>query len=79
VEIITEGLEQGFSREALIKHEQVAPLIAKQIELYRSIYGEDRFNSVQDVVEDVLKRHQQAIEKMKIIQPPTPQITLTYA
>jgi NAD+ synthase len=78
VEVITEGLMQGFSREALIKHEQIVPLIEKQIEHYRSIYGESKFSSVKDVVEDLLKRHQQAKRKMKIIHPPTPQITLTY-
>jgi hypothetical protein len=33
---------------------------------------------VQAVVEDVLKRHQQAKRKMKIIHPPTPKITLSY-
>jgi NAD+ synthase len=78
VEVITEGLTQGISREALIKHEQIVPLIEKQIEHYRSIYGESKFSSAKDVVEDVLKRHQQAKGKMKIIHPPTPQITLTY-
>jgi hypothetical protein len=35
--------------------------------------------SVEAVVDDVLKRHQQAKAKMKIIHPPTPPITLTYA
>jgi NAD+ synthase len=78
VEIVTEGLSQGFSREALIKHEQIAPLIEKQIEHYRSIYGTGKFNSPQAVVEDVLKRHLQAEGKMKIIHPPSPQITLSY-
>ena len=78
VELITEGLEQGFSRQELIKHEQIVSLIEKQIENYASIYGDAEFSSVQDVVEDVLKRHQQAKGKMKIIHPPTPRITLTY-
>jgi NAD+ synthase len=79
VEIITEGLSQGFSREELIKHEQIVPLIEKQLEHYTSIYGDAKFSSAQEVVEDVLKRHQQAKGKMKIIHPPSPQITLTYA
>jgi hypothetical protein len=30
------------------------------------------------VVQDVLKRHEQAKGKMKIIHPPFPQITLSY-
>jgi NAD+ synthase len=78
VELITEGLEQGFSRKELIKHEQIVSLIEKQIENYASIYGDNKFSSVQDVVEDVIKRHQQAKGKMKIVHPPTPRITLTY-
>jgi NAD+ synthase len=78
VEIVTEGLDQGLSPEALVKHEQIVPLIEKQIEHYVSIYGEAPFGSARDVVEDVLKRHQQARGKMKIIHPPTPKITLTY-
>ena len=79
VELVIEGLVQGFSRKALIKHEQVVSLIEKQIENYTSIYGHSKLGSVQDVVKDVLKRHQQAKSKMKIIHPPTPQITLNYS
>jgi NAD+ synthase len=78
VEIVTDGLNQGFSRQELIRHGQIVPLIERQIQQYRSIYGADKFESVQAVVEDVLKRHQQAKRKMKIIHPPTPKITLSY-
>jgi NAD+ synthase len=79
VEIVTEGLDQGFSRDELIQHGQIVPLIEKQNEHYKSIYGAKKFDSVEAVVEDVLKRHQQALKKMKIIHPPTPKITLSYA
>ena len=78
VEIVIEGLNQGFSRDELIKHEQIVPLIEKQIEHYKSIYCEEKFSSAEAVVDDVLKRHEQAKGKMKIIHPPTPQITLSY-
>ena len=79
VEIITEGLRQGFSRQGLIKHEQIVPLVEKQMDHYTSIYGAGKLVSVEAVVDDVLKRHQQAKAKMKIIHPPTPKITLTYS
>ena len=79
VEIITEGLRQGFSRQGLIKHEQIVPLVEKQMDHYISIYGTGKLGSVEAVVDDVLKRHQQAKAKMKIIHPPTPKITLTYS
>jgi NAD+ synthase len=78
VELVTEGLSQGFAPQELIKHKQIVPLIEKQMELYKSIYNKSKFNSVQAVVDDVLNRHQQAKAKMKIIHPPTPRITLTY-
>lgn len=78
VEWVTEGSSQGFSSEELIKHPQIVPLIEKQIHQYRSICDETKFDSVKAVVDDVLRRHQQAKEKIKIIHPPTPQITLSY-
>jgi NAD+ synthase len=78
VEIVTEGLNQGFSSTELIKHAQIVPLIEQQIKQYNATYGDEKFQSAQAVVQDVLKRHQQAQAKMKIVHPPTPQITLTY-
>jgi NAD+ synthase len=78
VELITTGLEQGVSKKALGEHEQIVPLVEKQIEQYKKIYGSAKFTSVQEVVEDVLKRHRQAKGKMKILSPPTPRITLAY-
>jgi NAD+ synthase len=78
VERVTEGLAQGFSREELMKHPQIVPLIEKQIQHYQSVFGIAKFDAVATVVDDVLNRHQQAKDKMKIIHPPTPQITLSY-
>ncbi len=78
VEIITEGLEQGFSKKELIEHPQIEPLIKRQIKHYISAYGNEKLPSVEAVVEDVIRRHQQAKDKMKIIHPPTPRITLSY-
>jgi len=45
---------------------------------YKKTYGKAKFTSAQEVVEDVLKRHQQAQPKMKILSPPTPRITISY-
>ncbi len=78
VELITAGLEQGVSKKELGEHEQIVALVEKQIEQYKKIYGGTKFTSVQKAVEDVLKRHQQAKGKMKILSPPTPRITLSY-
>ena len=79
VELVTEGLQQGFSLEQLAAHDQVVPLVKKQIEIYQSIYGNPRLDSVVKVVEDIYRRHQQALRKVKIVHPPTPKITLDYS
>jgi len=78
VELVTAGFEQGFSKEALATHEQLAPLVEKQIEHYRSLYGKPHLTSVEQVIDDIVGRHQLALRKVKIIHPPTPEITLNY-
>jgi NAD+ synthase len=78
VEIVTEGVKQGFPAKQLVKHAQIVPLIEKQIAQYKNVYGSTKLTSVAAVVQDVLKRHEQAKGKMKIIHPPFPQITLSY-
>jgi len=78
VELVTEGFEQGFSKEQLASHAQIAPLVVKQIKDYTSTYGDPRLKSVEQVIEDIVWRHQLALGKVKIVHPPTPKITLTY-
>lgn len=78
VELVTEGFEQGFSREQLIHHDQTAPLIERQIEHYRSTYGDPKLTSVDQVIDDIDRRHHIALGKVKIVHPPTPEITLVY-
>jgi NAD+ synthase len=78
VEMVTEGLVQGCFKDELISHPQIVPLVEQQIQQYQSVYGTKKFDAVKAVVEDVLNRHEQAKNKMKIIHPPTPQITLSY-
>lgn len=78
VELVTEGLVQGFSEEELVKHEQVVLMVEEQIRQYQNFFGKAKFQTVDQVVNDILKRHAQAKNKMKIIHPPTPDITLHY-
>ena len=78
VELVTEGLEQGFTLEQLATHAQVAPLVKKQITHFQSIYGNPKLESVEKVVADIYSRHQRALGKVKIVHPPTPKITLSY-
>ena len=79
VELVTEGIEQGFSPEQLVTHEQIAPLMEKQIEHYQSTYGDPQLTSVEQVVDDITRRHHLALGKVKIVHPPTPRITLVYS
>ncbi|MBW2429489.1 MAG: NAD(+) synthase [Deltaproteobacteria bacterium] len=79
VELITEGFEQGFSKELLVVHDQIVPLVEKQIAHYESVYGKPRLKSVEQVIDDIYARHQMALGKVKIVHPPTPEITLVYS
>ena len=79
VELVTEGLDQGFTLKQLAAHEQLTNLVEKQIEDFCSMYGNPKLDSIEKVVEDINRRHQQALRKVKIVHPPTPKITLSYA
>ena len=78
VELVTEGLLQGFSEAELVKHNQIILLVEEQIQQFQTVFGKAKFKTVDQVVNDVLQRHAQAKNKMKIIHPPTPDITLHY-
>jgi NAD+ synthase len=78
VELVTEGFDQGFTKEALVAHDQIAPLVEKQIERYRSIFGNPHLTSVDQVIDDITGRHHLALGKVKIVHPPTPEITLIF-
>jgi NAD+ synthase len=78
VELVTEGLAQGFTKEQLISHQQVFSAVKSQLQRYRSMFGKDPFTSVAAVVGDIIRRHHLAQNKMKIIHPPSPRISLTY-
>ena len=78
VELITEGINQGFEYNQLINHEQVIPLVNKELEAYEKMYETRKFNSVEDVVNDIYNRHDLANIKANIINPPIAEITLEY-
>ena len=75
---MTEGLEQGLAADQLIAHEQISPLVAGQIDAYRSSFGKAKFETPGQVVEDIARRHRMAQKKFQIVHAPSPAITLTY-
>jgi len=78
VELVTEGLKQGYTAKQLATNGQLAPLVEKQIAHYRSVFGSPQLDSIDKVIDDIHRRHQTARGKVKIVHPPTPQISLIY-
>ena len=79
VELVTEGLSQGFSPQQLKRHNKLSALLLSQFDAYAAQFGRSKFASVDAAIEDILKRHALAQRKMQIIHPPTPEITLNYS
>jgi NAD+ synthase len=78
VELVTEGFVQGLAVEELARHDQIVPVVEKQIKHYQTGFGAAKFSSVRQIIEDVLRRHETAKGKMRIVHPPTPRISLMY-
>lgn len=78
VELVIEGLVQGLSAAELAGSEQVLRLVERQMQTCQNVFGETKFQTVEQVVDDILKRHRMAKNKMKIVHPPSPKITLHY-
>ena len=73
VELVIEGLRQGFKPEELPLHPQVQEM-AKPI-----LKNNHKFSSPFEMVEDILNRHfKVALPKAEIIHPPMAPITLNY-
>jgi NAD+ synthase len=79
VELVSEGLSQGFAKEELYAHPQIAPLAMQQQDLYEKAYGKRKFETAQELVDDIVRRNNSAQSKSMILHPPTPKITLDYS
>jgi NAD+ synthetase len=79
VEIVTEGYAQGIQKNQLMAHSQVAPLARAQMQQYETLYGVTKFQCVDDMVNDILRRHERvALPKAQIVHPPIAPVTLRY-
>ena len=70
VELITEGLKQGYTAAQLAVHDQVVGPVTRQIAEYEERFGIKKWDAVTEIVEDILRRHLTARSKMKIIHSP---------
>ncbi len=79
VELVTEGLAQGLTQEELYTHGQVHPLAKQQRAFYHDSFGEHKYHTTSEMVDDVIRRHENvAAPKMEIIHPPSAPVTLIY-
>ncbi|MDD5192553.1 MAG: NAD(+) synthase [Candidatus Nanoarchaeia archaeon] len=78
VELVTEGLTQGFSLENLIENTQVKEYTEKDMQKYEKIYGNRKFNTTEKIVYDILRRNKIAQKKSEILHPPIAKINLEY-
>ncbi len=64
VELVLEGIQQGFSRTELYNHSQIKDTITPQLKF-------SKFNNIEDIVDDILWRHKNiALSKQDLIHPP---------
>lgn len=78
VELVSEGIMQGLSTDELGRHHQIVPIVEKQMEHYKTVFGAAKFTRVDQVVAEIMRRHETAKGKMQIIHPPSPKISLSY-
>lgn len=78
VELVSEGIMQGLSTDELGRHHQIVPIVEKQMERYKTVFGTAKFTRVDQVVAEIMRRHETAKGKMQIIHPPSPKISLSY-
>ena len=72
VEIVLEAVAQGLAPEILTEHKQVKETIEPMLAV-------SKFSTVEQVVDDILKRHYtMALPKMQIVHPPAAEVTLEY-
>jgi NAD+ synthase len=78
VELVTRGFEQGLRPRQVARHSQVVSLVTKEIAQYRQKFGEAKFSTARQVVDDIARRHQRARSRLQILHPPAAPVTLKY-
>jgi NAD+ synthase len=77
-EVVLEGIDQGFTLRELEIHNQVLPYAREQIKKYAGLYGKPKFTSSQEMIRDILYRHELALRKAELVTPKIAKVTLRY-
>jgi NH3-dependent NAD+ synthetase len=78
VELVSEGLLQKLTSDELLSHPQVLQMANEQQRNYQRTFGNPKFNSEQEMIQDIFRRNQIARAKAEIISPPIAPVTLIY-
>jgi NAD+ synthase len=79
VELVSEGLKQGFNEKQIKKHFQVLALAEKENDDYIKLFGKPKFEKYVDSIDDLIYRHNYiALPKAEIISPRIAEVTLSY-
>lgn len=78
VELVMEGIDQGFTLEELSVHQQVLPSFAREKQAYATAFGAAKFWTAHDAITDIMNRREGAIWKARRVHPPAAPITLNY-
>lgn len=77
-EVVLEGIDQGFTPIELAIHSQVLPFAEQQIAKYARLYGKPKFTSSEEMIQDILQRHEGALHKAELMTPKIAPVTLRY-
>ncbi|MBT4446294.1 NAD(+) synthase [archaeon] len=79
VELLSCGLEQGYSRADLVNDPVVNLVAGKDRAEYATLFGESKFSDTTSMIDDMLHRHRGAAKKVSLISPTVVPVTLQYA
>lgn len=78
VELYANGVEQGFTREELLKHPQLIAEAERNMLEYEKLYSTRKFETAELLLKDIERRNKMAIGKSRVVSPPMAKITLEY-
>jgi NAD+ synthase len=78
-EIIVEGLKNNFSMLELTQYPLVKKAVQSDLVEYERLFKNKKFDTIEEVINDIIRRKNIAEGKSRIVHPPTAQITLNYS